>query len=432
MVVIEWFSLGVVYRLGSAWWRANGNGRASNSLGERWGGEMKGIFKPIFFLLLALLACCAAPPDTSRLSKPDGELALKHNTVLLNNEIASYTFPHPVVSIAWSPDGRRLAVSYDEDKQVALIDRATVRTMWTIAKLASHFSSVCCRLLFSPDGAHLYTASAVTRGSVKRDVSVSILDTRDGSITGAFAYHEPPGGASMALDMALSHDGKTLYAIPGMTNEVIAFDTRTGAVTNKFVAQEGVPETGRGFTRGRLVLDEDRGRLWFAHQGTLVGWSLDGKSVVQVQAFQLGVTAMALNKKTGDIVAGGTSEVEQSRFPRGRRVKDTELRTYSDPAPELVRGFDGATTSLKRKYIGPSGGVEGLAVSKDGSLIVAAKSRLVTGEHARLLVWDTETGQLLAEHDCGYADLGDVLFSPDGQLLAYVEGKRVKVLKISR
>lgn len=394
---------------------------------------MKGIFKPGVFLLLALLAyggtsaCCAAPPDISRPSKQDGELAHKQNTVLLNNEIASYDFPSPVVSIAWSPDGRRLAVSYDEDKQVALIDRATGRTMWTIAKLASHYSSVCCRLLFSPDGAHLYTASAVTRGSVKRDVSVSILDTRDGSIAGAFAYHEPPRGASMALDMALSHDGKTLYAIPGVTNEVIAFDTRTGAVTNKFVAQEGVPETGRGFTRGRLVLDEDRGRLWFAHQGTLVGWSLDGKSVAQVQAFQLGVTAMALNKKTGDIVAGGTSEVEQSLFPLGLRVKNAELRTYSDPAPELVRAFDGKTVRLKRKYIGPSGTVGGVSISGDGRLVVATKGAFRLG---RLLVWDTETGEVLAEKDRDSVGLKDVAFSPDGQLLAYVENRSVKVLRI--
>lgn len=401
---------------------------------------MNGTCKTVLFLLLPLLpcggtlACFAASSDLeqsyARHLKQDGEKSLKRDSAMLNDEIASYDFPSTVVSIAWSPDGRRLAVSYDEDKQVALIDRATGRTMWAIEKLASDYPPPCCRLLFSSDGTHLYTASAVTRGSVKRDVSVSILDTRDGSISGAFTYHEPlSGGYAMALDMALSHDGKTLYAIPGETNEVIAFDTRTGAVTNKFIAQEGVPETGWGFTSGRLVLDEDRGRLWFAHQGTLVGWSLDGKSMVQVQAFQLGVTAIALNKKTGDIVVGGTSEVEQSLFPRGPRVKNAELRTYSDPAPELVRAFDGETVRLKRKYIGPSGTVGGVSISGDGRLVVATKGAFGLG---RLLVWDTETGQLLAEKNYDSVGLKDIAFSPDGKLLAYVMGKSVKVLKIAR
>jgi WD40 repeat protein len=347
---------------------------------------------------------------------------------LLEREVRTFSFPRRVMSLAWSPDGKYLAVSHTEDRRITLVEVSTGRELWTAKKLDGDYPPPCCRMAFSPDGALLYTASAVTRGPKDRDKTVSVLSTRDGNVVRTFGYHEPRAGYALAKDIALSRDGKSVFAMPGMTNEIVVHDSSTGEVSGRYVARDDWYETGKGFARGTVALDEDRGLMWFVHEGMAEAWRLKGdQALFRAQAASIFVSAMAINPRTGELVTGATGGVMQARYPYN--VSNGEIRTYADDLHACVHAIDPDSGKINRTYLGPGGGVDGLSVSPDGTRIAASKTSILNKEPAWLLLWDAASGKLLAAKRS--SDSGAVAFAPNGRVLAIANGSSITLIELA-
>ncbi|KAL8353873.1 hypothetical protein RB601_003625 [Gaeumannomyces tritici] len=115
-----------------------------------------------------------------------------------------------VNSIAFSPDGQRLA-SASFDKTVKLWDAATGTCLQTLEKHSSYVRSVA----FSPDGQRLASAS--------EDKTVKLWDAATGACLQTFEGH-----SNEVLSIAFSPDGQRL-ASGSLDNTVKLWDAATGA-----------------------------------------------------------------------------------------------------------------------------------------------------------------------------------------------------------
>jgi WD40 repeat protein len=368
-------------------------------------------------------------------------------SAILGREAVTFSLPRDVSAIAWSPNFRYLAVSYDRDSRITSFDLRTKRRLWTAEKLMGIDPPPQRALRFSLDSSLIFTSSAVTLAKAGGDKTVSILSAADGHIERTLAYQPAKIGQAAALEIAVARNGPLLFVIPGMQGQVIAYDTHSWEITRTY----NFDERGISSAFSHVALDENRNLLWIAEGGGVTDAAniqlrrLDtGEQISKFEPFQVAVTVIQLNPKTGELVAGGTGNIQ------GRRDSKTgEVREFSDDPQTLVRAFDPVNGGQTRIYSGPGGSVGGLSISPDGSLIAASKSRSAmmppelrsvlgcvapcgTPSPAYLLIWDANTGELLDSRALGSASLGDVAFSPDGKSLAYVVNSTVHIVEVTR
>lgn len=122
-------------------------------------------------------------------------------------DLAPHHRPH---GVAWLPDGRRVAVTLENDSLVALVDVPAGRIEGTIhtGQDKSHL------LRLSPDGGHAYVAN-VGSGSV------TMMD-----LAGRYVLRTTPTGAG-AEGLALSPDGAELWVTNRAANTVSVLDAQT-------------------------------------------------------------------------------------------------------------------------------------------------------------------------------------------------------------
>ncbi len=148
---------------------------------------------------------------------------------------------HNETAMGFSPDGAQLYVtgrlfvrqtdgSTTESAVVAVIDTATNAISATI-KIGG-FDILTEGMVVSPDGAKLYVVSnnPADSSSVISDTGsmVSVVDTATGMVTATI----PIGDAAAFRILAISPDGRTLYAASDFTNTVTVIDTATNRITN--------------------------------------------------------------------------------------------------------------------------------------------------------------------------------------------------------
>jgi WD40 repeat protein/serine/threonine protein kinase len=126
--------------------------------------------------------------------------------------------PQGVLSLAFSPDGRRLA-SGGEEKTVKVWDATTGQEMWTSREHTAPVLSVA----FSPDGRSLASAGADYSELVHAEVQISDAQTGEPRLTLG-------GHIGYILSIAFSHDGQRL-ASAGMDRTVKLWDVATGRET---------------------------------------------------------------------------------------------------------------------------------------------------------------------------------------------------------
>src|SRR5262245_25116494 len=313
--------------------------------------------------------------------------------------------PHnsTVFSVAFSPDGRRLATG-SKASAVKLWDAATGQELLTLKGDSNYVWSVA----FSPDGKRLATGS--------EDHTAKLWDAATGQELLTLKGHSGP-----VMSVAFSPDGKKLAT--GSKDPIVKlWDTVTGQELLTLKGQSGTAFSvafspdGRRLATGREDL---RVNLWDAATGqellTLKGhsnyvWSVafspDGK---RLATGSLDHTAKLWDAATGQellTLKGHLRDVRSVAFsPDGKR-----LATGSED--NTVKLWEAATGQELLTLKGHSAFVRSVTFSPDGK-------RLATGSSdGTVKLWDAATDQELLTLKGHSSSVRSVAFSPDGKKLA--------------
>ena len=364
-------------------------------------------------------------------------------------------------SVAFSPDGRRLAVG-SHKPIVRIWDPSTGRELARIETKTEVNNAVA----FSPDGGRIAAASMVG--------ALEVWDAGTGrSLWGGF-----DGQGRWAV--TFSPDGQAL-ATAGFDGTIRLLDSATGKELRKL---EGHADrvTGVAFRPDGRVLasssDDGSVRLWEPSSGRelrairddlslplrRVAFSPDGKLLA---GGSVGGAVVAWDAETGREVFRGTrhaNEIHDLAFsPDGQLLAsaaaDATIRVFSPTdGRELIslRGISRTSTASpsvpmasgwprpawtasvrlwdarpwepvaegKARVLGKTGGfADDVAFSPDGRLVAA------TGRDQFLCVWDVETGRKVREVDAGVGSLRCPTFDPTGRYVATAGfGKTVRVI----
>jgi WD40 repeat protein len=308
--------------------------------------------------------------------------------------------------IHYSPDGKRLATSHGRSGEVFLRDAATGKLLQT---LRGHKDAVSC-LAFSPDGNKLAT------GGVDKAVKIwSLEDTRE-----LHVYHGHTGAVS---SVAFSPDGKTL-ATAGAERSIRIWDANSEPGTRVLPASE---------QSSSAMVPSPNAKQLLLLQGSFFGLKYN---LVEAESGKLLHTLRSL------VFFGGFFSDIKVRFsPDGRSLATTDGKT-------LVQVWDVDGGKEKATLRGHSQQVTALAFSAGGRIIATADSgkpinlqdlatkgraaldRAAAESDKTIKVWDVETGHERLTLRADIAPLA-MEFSPDGRRLAVVGSGPIRREKIT-
>jgi WD40 repeat protein/tetratricopeptide (TPR) repeat protein len=318
-----------------------------------------------------------------------------------------------VLSVAFSPDGRRLA-SGSLDGTVKVWDTATGQAKQTLHGHNGLVSGVA----FSPDGKRLASCG----GTPYETGEVKVWDLATGREALTLRGHR-----GLVNSVAFSPDGKRL-ASASWDGTVRVWDAATGKETLTLKQESAVLSVafsadGKYLACGSLhgtpkVWDTVTGRQAFVLQGRTTSWikgvvfSPDGKRLASLASENVMVWNLATRQVVQTLRGHNDSAVGVVFSPDGRHLASGG--SMNSRRGSEVTVWDMATGQEVLTLRGHSDEVLAVAFSPDGRRLASGGGkRYFPGE---LRIWDAATGQgplTLAGHR---SHIQGIAFSPDGRL----------------
>lgn len=323
-------------------------------------------------------------------------------------------------ALSFSPDGESLA-SASEDNTVRVWSVASGQNKLSYAEHRNDVNAV----VFAPDGARI--ASGGYTGSIK------IWEAKTGTTITTLSYDRN----RMVEALSFSADGQTLLGGYSLDNAVVLWNVADGKPLRDW--------PGRSKAISKLAFAPDGRMLLFGRPDRQLGlWDLTSGELRSLNEQQDGLSFFSLSpdgqtvaglRDTNDGAALTLWEVSSGREKRRLlppRIWPTGF--LFSPDGKLIAGggregddkkpthpiniWDAQTGALLRKLKGyETGVVRALAFSPDGRLLASIEGLNYKSENA-IKLWDTGTGaevRVLAGHE---RNVSTVAFSADGKLLA--------------
>jgi WD40 repeat protein len=338
--------------------------------------------------------------------------------MIMGSPVGRIAFQTEAQSIAWSPDGNRLAVAINEGRKIALVDARSGQSLWTADARGDLIRSV---LRFSADGSSIYIAADRRAESDALADVLTIVSARDGTVVRRFRYNGATDRPQRAGALAVDEGRGRILATPDFPGDKLLAFAGTDAppvVLAEWPIVLG-PDTvpARSFSPAHVAVDGPRDRLWWARGGMLRLLRLSDVSLQrELQAFETYIEALQIHPRNGEIIVGGRSMHREDEATR-------------------VRAFDPQTGKLLRNYVGPGGTAYGLSVSPDGRYLAAARGYSFDEENqiqsaTNFSIWDAASGKLMAWRTFGEEWVHDVAFDPSGNRIAVAVDKGVQIFRI--
>ncbi len=315
-----------------------------------------------------------------------------------------------VWSMVFSPDGKTAAsVSVSDDDTIILWDMVSGQPLGQ--PLTGHTMRVLS-LAFSPDGKILASGS--------QDNTIILWDVATRRPLGQ------PLTAGTVLNVAFSHDGKTLASAASVNGTITLWDVATRQPLSRLLTADRSILWSVAFSQDDKTLASGHGNgiinLWDVATGQPIGQPLIGHSdAVRSVAFSPDGKTLASGSDDQTIILWNVSTGRRIGQPLSGHTNDVTNVVFSRDG-ETLASSSGRTIILWNVGTGQPFG-QLLTKYKDSVLSVAfspdSKTLAASSNDSTIILWDVRTRQPLGQPltELTYLVEG-VAFSPDGTTLA--------------